>query len=196
MKSHSYILILACCGMQIWAEPALTVMVKHGEGTKFRAGEPSPNRIEVLVTDAAGKPVSNATVTYSLPREGVTGIFPSGLSSESVLTSGDGTAAVSGIAWVDRAGVALIEVKASRKGEIGAAMVTIEVTPGTGDSRTISSRSGKGKWILVAAAAGAALAGVAFAGGKGATAGSTGAVLIATPPPPTVGTPAISIGKP
>lgn len=196
MKSNSYILILACCGMQVWAEPALTVMVKHGEGTKFRAGEPSPNRIEVLVTDAAGKPVSNATVTYSLPREGVTGTFPSGLSSESVLTSGDGTAAVSGIAWGDRAGVALIEVKASRKGEIGAAVVTIEVTPGAGDSRTTSSRSGKAKWVLVAAAAGGALACAALAGGKGGAVVSSGTVQSPASTPPSVGTPSISIGKP
>jgi predicted phage tail protein len=112
------------------------------------------------------------------------------------MTAGDGTASVSGIAWGDRPGAALIQIKASRKGESGAAVVTVELTPGTGEIRTISSRSGKGKWVLVAVAAGAALAGAAFAGGKGATAGSTGAVLVAAPPPPTVGTPIISIGKP
>lgn len=196
MKPISLFLIIAVLAAQAQAGSGLAVLVRRGEGSKARAGETSANRIEVLVTDAGGRPVPNATVTFTLPREGATGLFASGLTSESVITGGDGTASVAGICWDDRPGVALVQIKASRDGDTGAAVVSVELMPATGEKPAVSKGSGGSKWILAAAAAGAALAGIALAGGKSRP--SSPGALVAAPAPtaPTVGAPIISIGKP
>lgn len=196
MKPISLFLIIAVLAAQAQAGSGLTVLVRRGEGSKARAGETSANRIEVLVTDAGGRPVPNATVTFTLPREGASGVFASGLTSESVITAGDGTASVSGICWGDSPGVALVQIKASRDGVTGAAVVTVELLPGTGEKSAVSKGSGRSRWILAAAAAGAALAGVAFAGGKGSSSASGSPVTAPVQTAPTVGAPIISIGKP
>lgn len=196
MKPISFFLIIAVLAAQAQAGSGLTVLVRQGEGSRARAGETSANRIEVLVTDDAGRAVPNATVTFTLPREGPTGFFASGLTSESVITAGDGTASVAGICWGDSPGVALVQIKASRGGDTGAAVVSVELMPGTGEKPAVSKGSGRSKWILAAAAAGAALAGVAFAGGKGSSSGSGAPVAVPVPAAPTVGAPIISIGKP
>ncbi len=195
MKLLNYILVAALCGSQAYADPGLTVLVKRGEGMAVRAGDVSSKPIEVLVTDDSGKPAGSVTVTFSLPREGAGGRFSSGLLSESVLTASDGIAAVAGIAWNDTVGEALMQIKASRGAERGAAVLVVSVTPGSGEIRTISSRSGRAKWLIVAAVAGGALAGIAVSGGKG---GSSQASAVQTPASvaPSVGAPIISIGKP
>lgn len=196
MKPISLFLIIAVLAAQAQTGSGLTVLVRRGEGSKARAGETSAHRIEVLVTDTGGRPVPNATVTFTLPREGATGFFASGLTSESVITAGDGTASVAGICWGDSPGVALVQIKASRDGETGAAVVSVELMPGTGEQPAVSKGSGGSKWILAAAAAGAALAGVAFAGGKSRSSGSGAPVAVPALLAPTVGAPIISIGKP
>lgn len=196
MKSAVFFLAISLLAGQAQAGAGLVVLVKRGEGSKARAGEPSPNRIEVLVSDSAGNPVPDATVTFTLPREGATGRFASGLTSESVITSGDGTASVAGISWGESPGAVLLQIKASRNGETGSAVVTVDLAPAGGGRSTASRGAGKSKWILAAAAAGAALAGLAFAGGN---AGAAGPGAPAQPPAlaaPTVGAPVVSIGKP
>jgi len=196
MKSISLYLILSVCLGQARAQPGLTVEVRRGEAMPARASETGPGRIEVVVRGAAGQPVANATVTFTLPREGATGVFASGLSSESVLTASDGTVSVGGIVWGDTPGVALIHVKASYGGDAGEAVVTVEVRPGEGEARARSGRQGAKKWVLAAAAAGALLAGVAFAGGKSSSGAGLVAAQPATSTAPTLGAPSISVGKP
>ncbi len=195
MKPLIHILVMAVCGSQAYAGAGLTVLVKRGEGMVARTGDVSAKPIEVLVTDDSGKPAGGATVTFSLPKEGAGGRFSSGLLSESVLTASDGGASVAGIAWNDTVGEVLMQIKASRGGEVGAAVLVVSVTPGTGEIRTIAGRSGKAKWLIVAAAAGGALAGIALAGNKG-SASPPSAVQPPTTVAPSLGAPSISIGKP
>lgn len=195
MKSLIYILVAAGCVSQANAGPGLTVLVKRGEGMAARAGDVSSRPIEVLVTDDSGKPAGGATVTFSLPKEGVSGRFSSGLLSESVLTAADGVASVAGIAWNDTVGECLMQIKASRRGEVGAAVLVVSVKPGNGETRTITGRSGKAKWLIVAMAAGGAMAGLALAGKKGSTS-PVGAVQAPASVAPSLGAPIISIGKP
>lgn len=196
MRFISLFLVVAVCGYPARPETGLTVDVRRGEGMAVRAGEAAPGRIVVVVLGAAGRPVANATVTFVLPRDGVTGAFASGLSMESVMTGTDGAASVGGIVWGGVPGVALIRVKASRGSEIGEAVVTVEVRPGDGKVRTGPGRQGGKKWVLAAAAAGAVLVGVALAGGKGGPGGSIITTQPAASTAPTLGTPSISIGRP
>ncbi len=111
------------------------------------------------------------------------------------MTDSQGRASVSGIAWNDHEGEALIQIKASLKGEAGAAVYVVSVQQSSGEIRTIRGRSGSMKWIAIAAVAGGALAGLAVSGGKR---GTTSAPLVASPAlaAPTVGAPLITIGKP
>ena len=111
------------------------------------------------------------------------------------MTDSQGRASVSGIAWNDHEGEALIQIKASLKGEAGAAVYVVSVGRSSGEIRTLRGRSGSMKWIAIAAAAGGALAGLAVAGGKG---GNAVAAPVSNPAlaAPTVGAPLITIGKP
>ena len=196
MRFTVYLAIaLLCQGSNARAADTLTVLVRQDAGFVARAGEVTSRPVEVQVTGADGRPAAGATVTFSLPREGPGGRFSSGLNAESALTDDQGRASVSGIAWSDAEGEALIQIKASRKGESGAAVHVVSVRPSSGEIRTIRGRSSSMKWIAVAAIAGGALAGLAVAGGKS---GSTVAAPVQSPAlvPPTVGAPLITIGKP
>jgi hypothetical protein len=195
MRPKIFLLITLLCQGPARGADALTVMVRQDAGFAARAGEVTSRPIEVRVTGADGRPTEGATVTFSLPREGPGGRFSSGLTTESALTDSQGRALVSGIVWAASVGEALIQIKATFKGESGTAVQVVSVQPSSRETRTIRSRTGSMKWIAIAAAAGGALAGLAVAGGKG---GAPVAATVQSPAlaPPTVGTPLITIGKP
>ncbi|MBA3972857.1 MAG: hypothetical protein C0504_01410 [Candidatus Solibacter sp.] len=196
MRLKAILLIALSCQGNAQAADTLTVLVRQDAGFAARAGEVTSRPVEVRVTSADGRPAGAATVTFSLPREGPGGRFSSGLTSESVMTDSQGRASVSGIAWNDHEGEALIQIKASLKGEAGAAVYVVSVRQSSGEIRTIRSRSGSMKWIAIAAAAGGALAGLAVAGGKGGTAAAAPVSSRPALAAPTVGAPLITIGKP
>jgi hypothetical protein len=195
MKFTVFLSIALLCQGNARAADTLTVLVRQVSGFVARAGEVTSRPIEVRVTGADGRPAEGATVTFSLPREGPGGRFSSGLTAESAMTDSQGRASVSGIAWNDHEGEALIQIKASLKGEAGAAVYVVSVGQSSGEIRTIRGRSGSMKWIAIAAVAGGALAGLAVSGGKG---GGSASAPFQSPAlaPPTVGTPLITIGKP
>jgi hypothetical protein len=169
----------------------LTVEIRRGGVLAARSGEIDKRKIEAVVTGASGEPVSGATVTFSLPPEGPGGRFPSGLLNERVVTGQDGTASVAGIAWNDQPGTLLLHVIARKGGDGGAAVMTIKLEPGRG-KKTVERKSGGKRWIFIAAAAGGAVAGLAFAGG-----GSSGNTVNPTVSnAPMLGMPAISVGRP
>jgi hypothetical protein len=195
MKFTVFLSIALLCQGNARAADTLTVLVRQDAGFAARAGGVTSRPVEVRVTGADGRPAGGATVTFSLPREGPGGRFSSGLTSESAMTDSQGRASVSGIAWNDHEGEALIQIKASLKGEAGAAVYVVSVRQSSGESRTIRGRSGSMKWIAIAAVAGGALAGLAVSGGK---VGGPAVALVQSPAlaPPTVGAPLITIGKP
>jgi hypothetical protein len=195
MKFTVFLSIALLCQANAQAADTLTVLVRQDAGFVARAGEVTSRPVEVRVTGADGRPAGGATVTFSLPRQGPGGRFSSGLASESAMTDSQGRASVSGIAWNDHEGEALMQIKASLKGAAGAAVYVVSVQQSSGEIRTIRGRSGSMKWIAIAAVAGGALAGLAVSGGKS---GKAAPATVQSPAlaPPTVGTPLITIGKP
>lgn len=195
MRFTVFLSIALLCPGPAQAGDALTVLVRQDAGFVARAGETTSRPVEVLVTGEDGRPIEGATVTFSLPRQGPGGRFSSGLSSESALTDRQGRASVSGIAWNEYEGEALIQIKASRKGQSGAAVHVVSVRASGGEIRAAGRRPVSMKWVAIAAVAGGALAGLAVSGGKGA---GPVAAAIQSPAlaPPTVGAPLITIGKP
>lgn len=179
----------------------LRLAVTEGSGAVVPRRAPSARRFTVLVTDAAGQPVPQAHVRFHLPGAGPSGSFASGLKSETVLTDSHGKASVYGILWNDVPGP--LEITVSGSSGNGAAELRIpveisaQVSPSRADRANPSFRgpSSSKKWLILAAAGAGAAAALAAAGRK-----SSAPQVIAPPAAivvqPSIGTPAITIGKP
>jgi hypothetical protein len=127
-----------------------------------------------------------------LPEEGPGGVFPRGLRTEVASTGADGAAAVSGIVWNRLPGAFQIRVTAL-KGEVRAGTIVsqyISAAPLPNSGGTGVSRK---KLIGFAAAIGAgAAAGIIVGMGRSAQTPNGGSAA----PPPQIGMPTISIGRP
>jgi hypothetical protein len=170
--------------------------VVEGEGSVYRTGTRATRGLTILVTDETGKPVENAAVSFRLPDEGATGLFSSGLRTEVVMTAANGRATVWGMQWNKIPGPVEIRVTTvkdqARAGIVSTQYLSDAIAPKAGGEGSFStSHKSRTKWVLIAAAAGGAVAGVAFGRSKGTTAAAS--------PPPTsvsIGSPSIIIGHP
>lgn len=178
------------------ASVIVQLKVVEGEGSVYRTGTRATRGLTVLVTDETGKPVENAAVSFRLPDEGATGVFSSGLRTEVVTTGANGKATVWGMQWNKIPGPVEIRVTTvkdqARAGIVSTQYLSDAIAPKAGGEGTFSaSHKGRTKWVLIAVAAGGAVAGVAFGRSK-----ST--VAAASPPAATVsiGSPSIIIGHP
>lgn len=156
------------------AEAGISIQVKEGEGAlnlirQLKAKEPV-----VVVSDAAGKPIEGAAVTFILPELGASGVFPGG-TQLTVTTDGAGLAVGRGLKPNNVVGPFKIRVVASYQGVSARSEITqTNAAPekggggGGGPSKTL--------WIIALVGGGAAAAaGVAFTRGGGKS--SPGAVI-------------------
>ncbi|HEY6393020.1 MAG TPA: hypothetical protein VIX89_17195 [Bryobacteraceae bacterium] len=189
------------CWALLWTIPLnasviVQLKVVEGEGTVYRTGTRATRGLTVLVTDETGKPVENAAVSFRLPDEGATGVFSSGLRTEVVTTGVNGRATVWGMQWNKTPGPVEIRITTvkdqARAGIVSTQYLSDAIAPKAGGEGTFSaSHKGKTKWVLIAAAAGGAVAGLAF--------GRSKATAAAAAPPPaatSIGNPSITIGHP
>jgi hypothetical protein len=178
------------------ASVIVQLKVVEGEGTVYRTGIRATRGITVLVTDETGKPVENAAVSFRLPDEGATGVFSSGLRTEVVTTGANGRATVWGMQWNKTPGPVEIRITTvkdqARAGIVSTQYLSDAIATKAGGEGTFSaSHKSRTKWVLIAAAAGGAVAGLAFGRSKGATAASTPAAAATS-----IGNPSITIGHP
>lgn len=168
----------------------LQIQVVEGDGATYSVGSRATRGVTVLITDETGKPVSGATVNFTLPDGGPSGVFTSGTRAQLAMTQGDGKAAVWGMQWNHTQGPFEIRVTASKgqaragtivnallsggTGNTKEARVTSSKTPGTGGSR-------KWLWIGLAVAGAAAAGAVALTTKSSATTTSQSGVTIGTP---------------
>lgn len=181
-------------------QPSLRIEVVDGAGAVVPAQTLSSRRFAVVVKDAAGKPVTGATVHFRLPSEAPTGAFASGLRTESTATGPKGEASFYGIRWGAEPGKLEISVTALYGGARADARIPVEVSATVKAERqdrantAYRAPSGSRKWVVLLAVGAGAAAGLAMAGGKGgAPAYAPPAAVVVTP---TIGTPTITIGKP
>jgi len=170
--------------------------VVEGEGTVYRTGTRATRGLSVLVTDETGRPVENAAVSFRLPDEGASGVFSSGLRTEVVTTGPNGRATVWGMQWNKTAGPVEIRITTvkdqARAGIVSTQYLSDAIAPKAGGEGTFSaSHKSRTKWVLIAAAAGGAVAGLAFGRSKGATTASTPTAAVTS-----IGNPSIIIGHP
>jgi hypothetical protein len=191
---------LLCCSMAwtVALNGSVIVQLKvlEGEGSVYRTGTRATRGLTVLVTDETGKPLANAAVSFRLPDEGASGVFSSGLRTEVVTTGPDGHATVWGMQWNKTPGPVEMRITAvkdqARAGIISTQYLSDTIAPkGGGDGVFSASHKGRTKWIVVAVAAGGAVAGLAFARGKAAAPGA-----VAAPAGIQIGNPSITIGHP
>jgi hypothetical protein len=189
------------CWALLWTIPLnasviVQLKVVEGEGTVYRTGTRATRGLTVLVTDETGKPVENAAVSFRLPDEGATGVFSSGLRTEVVTTGVNGRATVWGMQWNKTPGPIEIRITTvkdqARAGIVSTQYLSDAIAPKAGGEGTFSaSHKGRTKWVLIAAAAGGAVAGLAFGRSKGTTAASTPTAAATS-----IGNPSITIGHP
>lgn len=208
---------LLCCALAFAVSSNASVIIQlkvvEGEGTVYRTGARAARGLTVLVTDEAGKPVPNASVSFRLPDSGPSGLFSSGLRTEIVNTGADGHASIGGMQWNKTAGPIEIRITVvkdqARAGIIStqylnetaipqaaprtAPQVASQAAPRAGSEGTFkASHKSKTKWLVIGAlVGGAAAAGMVFGQSHSAApAASTAPAGIS------IGTPSIIVGHP
>jgi hypothetical protein len=173
----------------------LQIRVIEGEGAVHAPGSRSTRPLTVEVTDETGKPVEGAAVSFHLPDNGPGGVFANGMRTDVAVTDSHGHASVHGLQWNRDSGRFMILIVASKE-QARAGMASFQYVAGTGSgtpSPTAGRSHGYRKWILVALmAGGGAAAGILAAERSGSTPAATPAAALTL----TIGTPAITVGKP
>jgi len=177
----------------------LTVSVAKGEGAINIIGQGPSRPVVVLVQYATGVPVEDAVVTFFLPSDGPSGVFPNGTRNVSVTTDNLGHAMAAGFTPNSVTGNLEIKVTVALHGSVAHAIVH-QTNSGSGQAapagapasgETPSGAATKKKsstMLLVLVGVGAAAAVGAALALKGGSSSSS------STPPPAVTTVGISIG--
>lgn len=147
-----------------WAQSppaAIQLVVVQGEAAINNVGQRSSSDPVVRVDDEADKPVPGASVVFSLPTDGPSGVFGNGEKTLIVVTDARGEATAAGLRVNTLPGRLQIHVNASFRGRTARANITQfnMTTPG---KRAGGGSGGKVALILLAIA-GAAGGGAAVA---------------------------------
>jgi hypothetical protein len=186
----------------LWAAPALAqvailqIRVIEGEGAVHLPGSRSTRPITVEITEETGKPVASAAVSFHLPEDGPGGAFVNGLRTEVVITDSQGRASLHGLLANRIPGRFQIRILASKEqARAGTVSFQYVAEPRGGVAATPAAPVGRRKWIAIAAAVvGATAAGIAATRGGAATAAAVPSAPV--PPVLSIGTPAITVGRP
>jgi hypothetical protein len=169
--------------------------VLEGEGAIHALGTRASRPVVVEITDETGKPVDGAAVSFRMPEEGPGGSFGQSRKTDIRVTTPDGKAVCEEFTAGRLSGPFQIRVTAV-KSQIRAGVVVGQYVSDAPVKSKGVRRSGSKKWLIVAAVAGAAGAGILAGTMRGASAASAPSTPAAPPIPPTIGTPTISIGGP
>jgi hypothetical protein len=179
------------------ASVIVQLRVVEGEGVTYRTGTRATRGVTVLVTDEAGLPLDMASVSFRLPDQGASGTFNSGLRTEVVTTGPDGRASVWGMQWNKTAGTVQIHITAikeqARTGIISTQYLSDTVALKAGGEGVFTAPHKGHKWLWIAAIAGGAAAGGAYAllRSQGTSSSSNPALAGLS-----IGTPSITVGHP
>ncbi|HLY20241.1 MAG TPA: hypothetical protein VKR61_23600 [Bryobacteraceae bacterium] len=211
--ARALVVVFPCVAMAQIA--VLQIKVLEGEGVVHPPGARVPRPLTVEVSDENGRPVAGAAVTFQLPPEGASGLFSNGLRTDLVVTDATGRAAIHSVQLNRTGGQFRIRITAvkeqARAGAVSlqyigenkpAAATSAKEGPGpahgppsakSGEITPTTTKMGSGshkKWVVlaaIAAAGGAAFAGVSRAAAHGSSPSSS--VV-------NIGTPNITVGHP
>jgi hypothetical protein len=133
--------------------PQMNVAVVEGEATMSNIRERKAMNVVVIVRDGNRRPISGASVKFTLPADGPGASFANNAKTLTVTSDADGYALARGVRPNAIPGPYRIEVEAQHNNETATASVTQF-------NMQVESRSGgSGKWIALVAILGAAAAG-------------------------------------
>jgi hypothetical protein len=104
--------IAACLG--IAQDSVLHIKVLAGDGANYALGAHA-KPLTVEVTDATGRPVAGARVSFQVPEEGPGGQFPNGLRTDIAITDSNGHATGHGLQLNRTAGSFAIRITAAKE---------------------------------------------------------------------------------
>jgi hypothetical protein len=147
------------------AVPAISIQVVEGHGAINNVKRGTAFDPVIEVRDRHGKPISGASVLFTLPAVGPSGTFPDGSKTQMTRTDETGRATARGLRPNGVAGEFDIRVKASYEGESATATLTqTNATPAGGE------RGSAKKWVvLLGIVGGAAAAGMVATRGGAST---------------------------
>jgi hypothetical protein len=193
----SVAIALAACMMGADTAPPVVIQLRiiEGDGAVYGIGSRAARGLAVQVSDETGKPVEGATVSFQLPADGPGGVFASGGRTEIVTTKSDGIAALWGMQWNKTPGTFEMRVTAS-KGQARAGLAVTQYLSDTvkagGEGTFTASHHSRNKWLIIGAAAGGAVAGLALRGSSS----KSPAVAALTAVPLQIGNPSLIVGHP
>jgi hypothetical protein len=193
----SVAIVLACCivGAETAAPVVIQLRVMEGDGAVYGVGSRAARGLSVQVSDETGKPVEGAAVSFQLPGDGPGGVFSTGGRTEIVTTKSDGVAAIWGMQWNKAPGAFEIRVTAS-KGQARAGLAVTQYLSDTvksgGEGTFTASHHSRNKWLIIGAAAGGAVAGLALRGSSSKSAAAAAQTTV----PLQIGNPSLIVGHP
>jgi hypothetical protein len=165
----------------------LQIRIIEGNGAVHAPSSRSARPLVVEITDDAGRPVRNATVTFQMPDEGPSGTFSSGLRTDVATTDAHGRAAVRSMRFNRVTGPFEIRILAV-KDQVRAGIVSPQfISQG---AKAVARRP-KARWVFLGAAALGTALGI-LVGGRGESVGGTASGEATV----SVGTPTIGISRP
>ncbi len=184
----------------------LRIRIEEGDGLSYALGSRATRGITVVVTDEAGNPVEGASVNFTLPDNGPSGVFSDGSKTELLLTKADGRASVWGMRWSRQAGPVDVRIVAGKGAARTGTVCTVQLAEApSATTGSVGGSSHKWLWIGLGAAA-AAGAGVAIAMKGGSSPGNCSSTVVSgsnpcsSAPDPlgvtVIGVPTINIGHP
>jgi hypothetical protein len=107
------VLLLVCFARA--QDAALHIKIVAGDGGAHAPGSHVGQPLTVEVTDATGKPVPGAKVSFQVPAEGPSGLFTNGLRTDLATTDSNGRATIHGLQLNRVAGTLNVRVTASKE---------------------------------------------------------------------------------
>lgn len=104
--------IAACLGVA--QDSVLHIKVVAGDGASYALGAHA-KPLTIQVTDATGRPVAGARVSFQVPEEGPGGQFPNGLRTDIAITDSNGRATGHGLQLNRTAGSFAIRITAAKE---------------------------------------------------------------------------------
>ena len=175
----------------------LQIQVVEGEGAVHAPGSRSARPLTVAVTDETGKPVPGAAVSFHLPEQGPGGTLASGLRTDVAITDAQGRVSLRGLQVNRIPGRFPIRIVASKE-QARAGTMSSQYIAEPHSGAASAARTGRAKWVVVAAlVGGGAAAGILSAGrGPASASPSTPPAAIAAPVTITIGSPTTTVGRP
>jgi hypothetical protein len=177
--------------------PPFRINVVEGEGAINNIRQPVNRGAAVLIEDENHNPLSGVSVTFFLPTDGPSGLFPNGSRVLTVFSDDKGLAASRGINFNNQIGIMRMRVVASLFSQNTTAVIT-QTNVGSGSSvksafvpaaggSKLATRSHTKRWVVLGVLAGVAAGGAYYYFGVRKVS-PTASVSVGAP---TVGTPTI-----